>query len=91
MEGSGCDTPAGHRDFFKADASRSNSAVGPRGKKPLPPPPPPPPSYFGTFPLFLPPPQPPLHSTGLSRKEMRSLLENGADVVCFGDGRFSPE
>lgn len=47
-------------------------------------------SYLRTFPLFLPPPQPPLHSTGLSRKEMRSLPD-GADVVCLGDGRFSPE
>lgn len=47
-------------------------------------------SYLRTFPLFLPPPQPPLHITGLSRKEMRSL-PTGADVACLGDGRFSPE
>lgn len=68
--------------------TRRRCAEGPGGEEPLP-------SsssgsYLRTFPLFLPPPQPPLHSTGLSRKEMRSLPD-GPDVVCLGDGRFSPE
>lgn len=81
MEGSGCDKPPRLREFFKADASRDPSSLSPS---------PSPGSYLRTFPLFLPPPQPPLHSTCLSRREMRSLLD-GADVVGLGDGRFSPE